>query len=374
MRIEPELTFVDEAIGGDGAPKELSNFIKVRRAVEKRFVYATRVAHALALAITGKRNLLLWGPGGHGKSEMTQCGLEALGLWDDTFVQSFDGGMDESRLWGGLDLEALDTRKVMEFCTDRSFMKKRVAVFEEVFDAPRPVLLSLKDVLTRKIFMNGAQRVPLDTEVVIGCTNRDPREFSGDETAYKALLERFPLQLQVTWDAYDDGAYTKLYEKVLPPDLHHRQHFIRVLANLMSALSEPPYAVSPRTAVDAAFGVIANAPTMGRTATTAEDFLAILLVQGFENYTKDLNPQIRKAVDTYGVPFVLQEVRNGVARLEKQAKGRTDPDEIVELMTPARKLEERLKTVISQPWSSLHIRDLEVRLGKFLTSGSEGRR
>ena len=105
------------------------------------------------------------GPGGHGKSDMVLTALKSLGLRDDEiFIQSFGEGMSEDRLWGGPDMASLDT--CLRYDTEKSFLSSqyKAVVFEEIFDAPAQSLLPLKDVLTRRVFMNGPDRVPLSAQ------------------------------------------------------------------------------------------------------------------------------------------------------------------------------------------------------------------
>ena len=75
---------------------------RAREALEKRFVFSEEVAELISAAFYEPCNLLLWGPGGHGKSDMVLAALKALGLKDsEIFIQSFGEGMSEDRLWGG---------------------------------------------------------------------------------------------------------------------------------------------------------------------------------------------------------------------------------------------------------------------------------
>src|SRR4051812_19307157 len=90
--------------------------------VAARFVKSERLVRAL---VSG-RNLLMWGPGGHGKSEATQFALRlVLRRPEDCFVQSFGEGMTEGRLWGGVDLQVLDRENLVRYRTEDSFLGAR---------------------------------------------------------------------------------------------------------------------------------------------------------------------------------------------------------------------------------------------------------
>ena len=75
----------------------------IQAALRKRFVFCDVIADLLSAACYEPCNVLLWGPGGHGKSEMAVTALRALGLRDEEiFIQSFGEGMSEDRLWGAM--------------------------------------------------------------------------------------------------------------------------------------------------------------------------------------------------------------------------------------------------------------------------------
>ena len=129
---------------------------KISSILEVNFINYDKIADILASAIYSKQNVILYGPGGHGKSEMVECVLENLGLWDrqdpiksETLVQSFGEGLTEDMLWGGIDFRKLNcpTNPEMWFNVENSFLKYPVAVFEELFDAPAFCLLPLKHTL-----------------------------------------------------------------------------------------------------------------------------------------------------------------------------------------------------------------------------------
>jgi len=174
------------------------------------FVFCEEMARILALAFSAKKNVIVFGPGGHAKSEMVKAVIDGLGLNGDTFYQFFGEGMDESRLFGGLNFRKLEEDKVLEYYPEKSFLNSRVAVFEELFDAPASVLLALKDVLTSRELRNGAQRFRMRTEVIICLTNKEPGEISDLGPAAHALVERFPLQLNLKWKDYSAASYLSM--------------------------------------------------------------------------------------------------------------------------------------------------------------------
>lgn len=81
---------------------------KIFDILDKCFVFVEDVSRILALAFQGKKNVIIFGPGGHAKSEMVTEALRGLGWENDSFTQFFGEGMDEARLFGGLNFRKLE--------------------------------------------------------------------------------------------------------------------------------------------------------------------------------------------------------------------------------------------------------------------------
>lgn len=266
---------------------------KIKTALGKKFIHSDKVSQILSLAFAGNKNCLLWGPAGHAKSMMTEEAVNALGLSQDCFVQSFGEGMDESRLWGGIHYGKLEAENVedraIEYHAERSFLNYKVAVFEELFDAPSIVLLALKDTLTAKCLRNGAQQFPMKTQCIIALTNHDPLEISKMGAAEHALVERFPLQLKVEWEQYDGDAYTELFKKVkgnVNKELRGRLAFI-----IERAISEGSV-ISPRSAIHA-IETLLIAKKQG--LSEREMYHSLAYVPGFEPILDSIDKEIKEA-------------------------------------------------------------------------------
>ncbi len=83
----------------------------VRQTLDKRFIETEHVANIIDLSLTSGKNCIMHGPAGHGKSEMVMEAINGANLARDCFVQSFGEGMDETRLFGGLNFRRLFAKK-----------------------------------------------------------------------------------------------------------------------------------------------------------------------------------------------------------------------------------------------------------------------
>ena len=302
-----------------------------REALRDKFVYSDEIADLISAAFYEPCNLLLWGPGGHGKSDMVLTALKALGLEnDEIFIQSFGEGMSEDRLWGGPDMASLDT--CLKYDTARSFLapQYKAVVFEEIFDAPAQSLLPLKDVLTRRVFMNGPDRVPLAAKVVIACTNKDPREFGDGNDAVQALMERFLLQKEIRWPSYEQKNYLDLFTKVRPNATRGGKELQRLLASVIAGLNETKtFVMSPRMALQA-LEVVSNAARIRGDGRIVRDaFQSIRFVQGMQSYTAELTRKIERRLPS-DENF---EIQLGMSDFSSQDEGplKTSREKIPEL-------------------------------------------
>jgi MoxR-like ATPase len=169
-----------------------------------------KTSKILEIGFSTNKNLVLYGPGGHGKSEITAAFFADRGI--DPYVITMGTGMTTDRMFGGLDIPTFNATGKIEYLVENSFMNHEYVVFEEMFDAPDFILEQLKDILSSGVFRNGTQVFPIKTKFIVCCTNRTREEFSKN-MSLKALMERFPLELNVIWDNYTDITYNKLLEE-----------------------------------------------------------------------------------------------------------------------------------------------------------------
>lgn len=277
---------------------EQNIFEKIKSILEANFVFTDEVSRILSLSFEGKKFVIIFGPGGHAKSEMVKAVIDGLGLDDDTFYQFFGEGMDESRLFGGLNFKKLDEDKVLEYYPERSFLNKKVAVFEELFDSPAAVLMSLKDSLTAGELRNGSQRFKMKTEIIICLTNKEPSEVSDLGPAAHALIERFPLQLNLKWKDYSAASYHELFKKVAGrlkgPVMNG---FKSVLAEILAKATAEGNFVSPRTAVHAFQICQAAAAMRGAEKVGKQDMTDLRFLPGLEGLAETIQADLTAAMD-----------------------------------------------------------------------------
>jgi len=208
----------------------------------KSFVYMENVGKVLEVSLATQQSLILFGKGGYGKSEYTIEFLKEKGI--TPYVITMGTGMTTDRLFGGLDLAKFNESGKIEYLVENSFMNSEFVVFEELFDAPDFILEQLKDILSSKVFRNGGQIYPIKTKVVVCCTNRTRDEFAKNNSL-RALMERFPLELEVKWANHNRVCYEHLLNTKL-------DYADPLLTYLLEMFHNSNFTISPRIALAAA--------------------------------------------------------------------------------------------------------------------------
>lgn len=211
--------------------------------INEKFVFMDKTMSILNVGMSTNKNVVLYGPGGHGKSEITLDFLKEKGI--DPYIITMGTGMTTDRLFGGLNIPTFEASGKIEYLVENSFMNHEYVIFEEMFDAPDFILEQLKDIISSGVFRNGTQKFPIKTKFIVCCTNRTREEFSKN-MSLKALMERFPLELNVVWDNYTEIAYSKLLETKFGEG-----NIDPIIPFLLQEYAKNGIVISPRVAVTA---------------------------------------------------------------------------------------------------------------------------
>jgi len=208
-----------------------------------KFVYMDKTIEILEAGLKTQMNVILYGPGGHGKSEVSTEFFFEKGI--NPFIMTMGTGVTTDRLFGGINIPVLNDLGKIEYLVENSFMNHEFVIFEELFDAPDYILEQLKDILSSGFFRNGSQVFPIKTRFIICCTNKTRAEFSKN-SSLKALMERFPLEHNVVWDNYTELNYNKLLETRFGEGLVDP-----IIPYILEQYSKNGITISPRVAINA---------------------------------------------------------------------------------------------------------------------------
>jgi len=183
--------------------------IESQSTLADKFVYMEKGISILDVGLKTNKNVILYGSGGHGKSELTLDFFLERGI--EPYIITMGTGMTTDRLFGGLDIPTFEKTGKIEYLVENSFMNHEYVIFEEMMDAPDFILEQLKDIISSGVFRNGTQMFEIKTKFIVCCTNRTRDEFSKNQSL-RALMERFPLELNIIWDVYNEITYTRLLQ------------------------------------------------------------------------------------------------------------------------------------------------------------------
>lgn len=226
--------------------------------LKKKYVFSDNTIDALGVAIRTGKNILLWGPGGHAKSDLAEAVAMIYYQSTDVYIGQMGRGATIESLLGYANVAKLisgdaNGDSVREFNHKSSFMARKIALFDELLDTPTMLLEYLKDILTRKMYCaNGTMCFKSETEVIIACTNRDPIAWASegspeDQSSKKAFLGRFPIRVEVSWPRYGQMEFMSLFQAIYNPD-KVKAGKLAVVAEIISKACKKAVFVSPRDA------------------------------------------------------------------------------------------------------------------------------
>lgn len=190
--------------------KTTKKTIEVRESQLSRFVFMDKTLAVLEAGIKTGKNVVLYGPGGHGKSEIALEFLLEKGI--TPYIMTCGAGLTAEKLFGGFDIKEYNESGKLHYLLDNSLFNHEYVILEEMMDAPDYILETLKDSLSSGFYRNGSQVYTIKTRFIIACTNKTRADFSKNDSL-KALMERFPLEHNVIWDNYNKLTYNTLLER-----------------------------------------------------------------------------------------------------------------------------------------------------------------
>ena len=311
---------------------------EIRYILANRYVQWGTLAEAMSLSLVSGVPLALTGPGGRGKSYMTDDILKAID--PNAYIKGLGTGTTEADLLGGVVAvtQRVDDKEITkaDYDLSKSFIKSSVVKLEEAFDAPARVLTLLKDWLSSGCYRDGDLQVPLSTEVLVLCSNRNTSDLAELGPDVEALLQRF-LLVKIDWDDYSKDSYLELFktsqankplvDRTISLDhiraLRAKANKITVssqvtemLSTLMSDLAEKGIVLSARLAVRALHLIKSAAVIDGADEATLDHVSAIRYI----DTSLDLCDSVREYVHKEQVKSRIITELNEIEEVYKQAR------------------------------------------------------
>lgn len=292
------------------------------------YLYAMEpAAKGLAYAWNSEQNMLLYGRGGYGKSEVATMFGEYLKekgeINTPVFAMSFSLGTSEDLLYGGVDIKRYKDESELVYNLKRSFIQHEYVIFEEMLDANLETLGVLKDILVSGKVRMGSEDEwhPIKTKMIVACTNKTREEVSLDWTT-AAILDRFQMECLVEWSTHTyDDYLSALKLSLLGKTNTYAAQFVSKCAELYGVNNKDQEPVNPRATYFAMRSMIRNGnnhdalnyfPKIRNHVASTVSHMVILrktsALEGVMNYLQELSSQATQGSTTLFTSTVEDEV------------------------------------------------------------------
>ncbi len=243
-----------------GIQKELKKIglKKMQELVGKKFFDMDDVVEVLYRTFIAGKNVILYGPGGFGKSTVVVEFLKQAKIKHSTIVGYED--MDVEGLLGIPNMDKLLNKSVYETAFDRTaFVNPGVLLLEEFLDVNPKTAIALKDIITEGGLRQGNSFTESLISSIVICSNKSPYEVSTDYSTTAFYRERFPIVCEVSWKVFDYSRYLSYIQKIVTStEFSRHEETYMVLAELAARTSASGELVSPRIVRDAVDFLKAN--------------------------------------------------------------------------------------------------------------------
>lgn len=225
--------------------------VKMQQLLGKEFYQMEDVVASIYTSVVSGKNLILYGLGGFGKTQIVKRFLQIASIPQATIVGYED--MDVESLLGIPDMKLLmeESKYHISFNTT-AFMTKGVMVLEEFLDVNPKTAIALKDIITEGGYRQGDTFIKSNVSSFIICTNKSPEEMNIDNSTTAFYHERFPIKKQVMWKHYNYDRYNEFINLVVGQEEYdENEEVYQILAELSSRTSMTARPVSPRIVLDA---------------------------------------------------------------------------------------------------------------------------
>lgn len=305
---------------------------KMKQRVGKTFYDMDHVVEVLYRGIIAHKNIVLYGPGGFGKTTVVKEFLKQAGINHSTIVGYED--MDVEGLLGIPNMDKLLNKSIYETAFDRTaFVNPGILILEEFLDVNPKTAIALKDIITEGGLRQGNKFTESMIGSIIICSNKSPYELSNDHSTTAFYRDRFPIVCNVAWESYSHDRYFKYLETITPTRVFnaHKEEFI-VLSELAYRTSEEDSVVSPRIIKDAAEFLRSN----------DFDVLSLKLIDGLDT---EIITEVLSTVKFKSEEQRLQQVKARIVDRVEYILGESNMstryinDSIIELRMIVRKLD-----------------------------------
>lgn len=200
-------------------------------------VHMDSAKRKLDLAVRSKTNMILYGPGGFGKSELITSYLESKKI-SYNIVGGFQN-MPVDALMGIPDIDKFMNKSEFKIAFEKSpFVGAKVLILEEFMDVLPETAAAFKDILSAGGYRYKNKLYKSDIELVLIATNKSPEEIEDNDSIKAFYNERFPIHFKVDWEYRSADKYYNLFKAKLTGKLEEEE--LKVLSFICEQANPSP--------------------------------------------------------------------------------------------------------------------------------------
>jgi len=230
---------------------KLFNLEDIIKNCNQDFIFHNDAVKALFCALAAGENIILWGPGGFGKSALVRHLLKLLEI--PYLVKIGYEDMQPEELFGVPNMDKLLNNSEYEIAFEKSvFSKPGVLILEEFLDVAPSTGAALKDILSQKGFRDHSEFKPSLISSIIICTNKSPEDVSINDSLSAFYKDRFPIRYKMIWPSFTTDDYINFFKIYFKKTYYIQRDEFNILAHIFAfSVSKSGDILSPRVAAQA---------------------------------------------------------------------------------------------------------------------------
>lgn len=180
-----------------------------------RFPNISKAVDAVVTALVHQRHCILWGRGGHAKSEIVEAAIKLLHgenyFYSDTKILACSEDTDPANFLGYVDMLEFRERSNLVYKMDQTIYEHEVVILEEGFDLAEYLLTTMRDPITRGELCINKTCHKSKLKTLFVCTNVDPYSWA-KTNSQKATLKRFDIVVLNEWESYEVADWDRMFK------------------------------------------------------------------------------------------------------------------------------------------------------------------
>lgn len=182
--------------------------------LNRRFPNIPKAVEAIVNALLYKRHCILYGRGGHAKSELVEAAIKLFHgeeyFYSETKILACSEDTDAANFLGYVDMVEFRERSNIVHKMDQTIYEYEIAILEEGFDLAEYLLTTLRDPITRGQLCINKTCHKSKLKSLFVCTNVDPYSWA-KTNSQKATLKRFDLVVLNEWESYNVADWDRMF-------------------------------------------------------------------------------------------------------------------------------------------------------------------